>query len=162
MLSKRVICGLVVCVGVALGVVTIVESAQGLRITSGTMLRVTQVRPSKDRGKGSNKGLSKGVLRALRRKFGARKYSSYTLVNTEVARARLRQEVTFELANGKKLLVRIGGYTPSKKTISLTIQMEDNIHAMIVPSGARRVFIIEKGNFPLTVVLYVKLLQVEN
>ena len=132
------------------------------RKTFGTELKVTQVRVSKESEPGVDPRIPKGMLRALKRRFGS-EYKSYTVAATEVREAKLGKDERFDLKKGGVLTVRVVGYNPSKRIVDLKIQTEQWIIARSLERGAYWVGYIvgaDDPDEPLAIVIRARLLQI--
>lgn len=126
--------------------------------TSGTALRVLQIRTEKRGEREYDKKIPKSVLHVLRNRYKTL-YKKYTLVKRDTRNAAMGAWEEFELDNKKVAAVKVHGYKPGPRLINLRIRFWGVEQKADVYHGKHWFALVEKGDTPLILVITPKLIQ---
>ena len=127
-------------------------------MTISTKVKITEIRARKNPDYGVDRKISKGMLKAIRRKY--RRYKSFEKIDFTVKECRLGKNTKFTLNDGREIIIRIVGYQPGLKVVDLKIQSEDDIVAVSMKSNSHWVRLLEKKKEPVILVVTPTLLQI--
>ncbi len=163
MRRKAMFCLAGLSVAAAVVLIMVTRSADGafVRIT-GTFVRVTQVRPTTEKGAKDDAGIPKDVLRIVKNKFLS-KYKAYKMEGNDGRTASMGESETYTLTNGETIVVTIASYSPTKDIVDVQIQRGDDIKLVSIRSPGHLAYVYESAGDekPLIVVLTIQLLKVQ-